>query len=306
MREQCARLAVSYIAHFDLRVNECDFALVLAHKRIVVYYFAIACQINKYEYNNMIQFKKASFLVSRMAAAALLAVSASQVIAEENLDKVKAKITTAWQAAKPGVVINDIEKTEMQGIYKISVGPSSNIYSNADGTNFMVGDLFRVEPNKITNVTEEARNGDRAKAVASVKDKDMVIFPAKGEKKARMYVFTDVDCYYCQKLHHNMDKMNAMGIEVAYLGYPRAGIGSGSYKKVASAWCAEDKLDALTKLKNRVEIPENVCEGNPIDAQYNLGRKIGLSGTPALVLEDGELIAGFLEPEALAGRLGLK
>ena len=254
----------------------------------------------------MIQFKTASIVVSRIASVLLVVASASQVMADDSVDKIKAKITAAWQAAKPGIEINSIEKTEMQGIYKVSVGPSDNIYSNADGTNFIVGDLFRVQPNKITNVSEESRNGDRAKAVASVKDKDMVIFPAKGEKKARMYVFTDVDCYYCQKLHHNMEKMNAMGIEVAYLGYPRAGIGSGSYNKIASAWCASDKEDALTRLKNRQEIPENVCEGNPIDSQYSLGREIGLSGTPALILEDGELIAGFLEPEALAGRLGLK
>lgn len=245
-------------------------------------------------------------IIARVAAAALTLGVAGGAWADEGLDKVKDTISKAWQAAKPGIVINAIEKTEIPGIYKVSVGPSSNIYSTADGANFIVGDLFRVQPNKITNVSEEARNGDRAKAVASVEDKDLIIFPAKGEKKARMYVFTDVDCYYCQKLHQNMDKMNEMGIEVAYLGYPRAGIGSGSYKKVASAWCAKDKNDALTKLKNRQEIPENVCEGNPIADQYNLGRQIGLSGTPALVLEDGELIAGFLEPEALAQRLGLK
>lgn len=254
--------------------------------------------------------KRSKFsLISRVAAAAVALSFATTAVAADkvdSIDKVKATISSAWQAAKPGIVISDIQKTEIPGIYKVSVGPSSNIYSTADGKNFVVGDLFRVEPNRITNVSEEARNGDRAKAVASVEDKDMVIFPAKGEKKARMYVFTDVDCYYCQKLHQNMDKMNEMGVEVAYLAYPRAGIGSGSYKKIASAWCADNKLDALTKLKNRQEIPEDVCANNPVDAQYQLGRDIGLSGTPALVLEDGELIAGFLEPEVLAERIGLK
>lgn len=253
-------------------------------------------------------FKK-SLLVSRIAAA-VLSLACSGVVfavqADEGLEKVKATISAAWQAAKPGIVISDIEKTEMPGIYKVSVGPSTNIYSNANGTNFIVGDLFRVQPNKITNVSEESRNGERAKAVASVADKDMIIFPAKGERKARIYVFTDVDCYYCQKLHHNMQQMNDMGIEIAYLAYPRAGIGSDSYKKVASAWCADDKRTALTKLKNREEIPMNVCANNPIDSEYSLGQSIGLSGTPALILESGELIAGFLEPEALAGRIGIK
>lgn len=246
--------------------------------------------------------------VVSLAATCMASFGAAPYVfaADPALDKVKATINAAWQAAKPGLVIDTVEKTEIPGIYKVSVGPSTNVYSTADGKNFVVGDLFRVEPNKITNVTEEARNGDRAKAVASVQDKDMVIFPAKGAKKTRLYVFTDVDCYYCQKLHHNMVQMNDMGIEVAYLAYPRAGIGSPAYRKIASAFCAENKQEAMTKLKNREEIPDNVCANNPIEAQYNLGRQIGLSGTPALILQDGELIAGFLEPDALAARLNLK
>jgi thiol:disulfide interchange protein DsbC len=258
------------------------------------------------EYEIMKTVNKIAPFLFRAATAVVISLCSVDAFADESLEKVKAKINAAWQAAKPGIVIDNVEKTEIPGIYKVSVGPSTNIYSTEDGANFVVGDLFRVQPNKITNVSEELRNNDRAKAVASLADKDMVIFPPKGEVKARMYVFTDVDCYYCRKLHHNMAKMNEMGIEVAYLGYPRAGIGSDSYKKIASAWCAEDRQAAMTKLKNQENIPENVCPNNPIADQYNLGRELGLSGTPALVLQSGELISGFLEPEALVGRLGLK
>jgi thiol:disulfide interchange protein DsbC len=34
-----------------------------------------------------------------------------------------------------------------------------------------------------------------------------------------------------------------------------------------------------------------------------LGREVGLSGTPAIVLEDGTLIGGYLSPDQLAATL---
>ena len=66
-------------------------------------------------------------------------------------------------------------------------------------------------------------------------------FLPEGKPKASIYVFTDVDCGYCQMLHKNVGKMNELGIEVRYLGYPRAGLNTASFNKLASAWCAADK-----------------------------------------------------------------
>ena len=37
-----------------------------------------------------------------------------------------------------------------------------------------------------------------------------------------------------------------------------------------------------------------------------MGQEVGLSGTPAIVLDDGELIAGYLPPDALKQRLEQK
>ena len=117
-------------------------------------------------------------------------------------------------------------------------------------------------------------------------------------------MFTDIDCGYCRKLHREIPQLNEMGIEVSYLAYPRAGIGSQSYSKYVSAWCAEDKLGALTLAKNGQEIPAKNCD-NPIAAQYELGQQMGISGTPAIVLEDGRLIPGYLNAQKLANALGV-
>ncbi|NNC55525.1 MAG: DsbC family protein, partial [Pseudomonadales bacterium] len=121
-----------------------------------------------------------------------------------------------------------------------------------------------------------------------------------------IYVFTDVDCYYCQKLHREVGQLNDLGVEVRYLAYPRAGVNSPVHKKLASAWCAKDPRDALTKLKAGEDIPENECAKNPIASQFHLGNRLGVSGTPAIFSESGKQLGGYVPADGIAERLGLK
>lgn len=225
---------------------------------------------------------------------------------EGSLEEIKQRINKTLQGAKPDLSVSDVQKSSIPGLYKVSLGQGPAIYTNADGTSFIVGDFYRINGAEVVNVSDEERNGLRAKAVAEIKKDDMIIFSPQGKPKASIYVFTDIDCGYCQMLHKNVGKMNELGIEVRYLGYPRSGINTPSFNKLASAWCAADKKGALTKLKNREEIPNNVCPNNPIAAQFQLGQQLGVSGTPALVFENGQMVPGFVEPERLAQMLNIK
>ena len=237
-----------------------------------------------------------------------VAVSAHGVFAQaaqSELEKATQAITKNLEAGKPGVKVSSVEPAAIPGMYKASIEGGPHVYTTADGVYFIAGDIYKVTPGSIVNLTDQERNGDRAKAMASIDKKDTITFAPKGDVKKVMYVFTDVDCGYCQKLHAQVPEYNELGIEVRYLAYPRAGINSRSYKKVASAWCAEDPQDALTKLKQRQNIPENVCADNPVAKQFQIGQQIGLSGTPALVFEDGQLIGGYVEPARLKDMLEL-
>ena len=102
-----------------------------------------------------------------------------------------------------------------------------------------------------------------------------------------------------------MVKRQRAGIEIRYLAYPRAGVGSESYRKIATAWCADDRQQAITMLKNRQSIPDNVCPGNPVADQFMLGQQAGVRGTPALVLEDGQMVPGYVSAVELVKTLGL-
>lgn len=207
--------------------------------------------------------------------------------------------------ARPDLKVTGVEATGIEGIEKVQIDGRGTIYVVEGGDYFFVGDLYRVDEGALVNVTEEGKNGEREKLLTSLKKDDMIVFSPKGKVKASIAVFTDVDCGYCQKLHQEVPALNDMGIEIRYLAYPRAGIGSPSYEKIASAWCADDKQDALTKLKQREPIPTNVCDGNPVADQYQLGQQMGVTGTPSLILDSGEMIPGYLPAQQLADRLGV-
>lgn len=254
---------------------------------------------------------KIPFLKTGLQALLLSFMTVSGVYAAEapkkdaGLEKVKQAISASLQAAKPGVVVTSVESSVIPGLYKTTIGDGAQIYATADGKFFMAGEVFEVSPGKIVNLTDQERNVERAKFIAGIDKKDTIVFSPKGEVKKVMYVFTDVDCGYCQLLHSKVSEYNDLGIEVRYLAYPRAGIHSKSYTKIASAWCAKDPNEAITKLKLRQEIPENVCEGNPVAEQFELGRKMNISGTPALLFEDGQLIGGYVEPARLLEMLNI-
>jgi len=205
--------------------------------------------------------------------------------------------------ARPELAIEKVRPSVAPGLYEVHLSAGPILYSTADGDFFVLGDLFSVGVGGVVNIAEQHRDRMRKELIAGVEREDMIIFASRGETLGAVTVFTDVDCIYCQKLHREVPAMNRAGIEVRYLAYPRAGVGSAGYRKIASAWCSADPREAITALKNRETIPENVCPGNPVADHFALGHKAGVRGTPALVLESGAMLPGYLSADDLARRM---
>ena len=220
-------------------------------------------------------------------------------------DDVVDVILSKLRAARPDLVFTDVKPSVLTGLYEVEFNGGGKIYSSATGDYFIAGEIYQVQATGLVNLSEFEKNGDRATSMASLKAADMIVFSPAKETKASIYVFTDVDCGYCRLLHKEVPRLNELGIEVRYLAFPGAGLGSESYKKVASAWCSDDKLNAMNLLKAGQSIPNNVCADNPVASQYNLGQKLGVNGTPAIVLESGELIPGYVKADELVRRLNL-
>ncbi|MGB1142028.1 MAG: DsbC family protein, partial [Halioglobus sp.] len=159
---------------------------------------------------------------------------------------------------------------------------------------------------QFVNLTEKRRDGERLALMAGVAKEDMIIFSPEGETRTHISVFTDITCGYCRKLHQEVPELNRRGIEVRYLAYPRAGLGTPGFAQLVTAWCAKDPREALTQLKNGEQVPAQSCADNPVAAQFELGQAVGVRGTPALVTEDGTLVPGYQTADQLMVTLGLE
>lgn len=221
------------------------------------------------------------------------------VSADENADieKIKIRLSKLMPKEQP----NLIRPSQVPGLYEVFFGPSL-VYTTSDGRYLISGDIIDIDSKR--NITKPARNLARLKTLSKVNDDKMIVFPAKDEKFSVM-IFTDIDCGYCRKLHNEMDQYNAQGITVKYLFFPRSGIGSDSYRKAESVWCADSRLKAMTDAKNGRRVNAEKCE-NPVSNHMALGEAVGVSATPTLVLNDGELMPGYLPAEKLAQYLQTK
>ncbi len=192
---------------------------------------------------------------------------------------------------------SSIQQSVIPNMYQVMYG-TEVVYVSADGKYFLAGDLINMETRE--NMSDVAKQAVRKK-ILDRQDNKPVVFKAKNEKHV-LQVFTDIDCPYCAKLHREVPQLNAKGITIEYLMFPRAGLKSQSYTKAVSMWCADDNKQSMTDAKERKPISPKTCE-NPIAAQYNLGGEIGVTGTPALITSTGKLIPGYMPADRLAAML---
>ncbi len=241
-------------------------------------------------------------VIRRLAAGVFglsLAVSAAIPAGDDagaDADAVKAKIAKAF-----GVDRSQIRPSPVSGWYEVQREHEFG-YVSTDGKFLLRGDLVDMATGK--SLTEEQRKADRLAALQQLGSDSMIEFDPAPPVAAKylVTVFTDLDCPYCRKMHSQIADYNAKGIAVRYAFFPRHGLNSPTYYQAISVWCSGDRRAALTRAKLGQSIPSRKCD-NPVDKELNLALKLGITGTPGIILPDGTLHTGYAEPDELAEML---
>ncbi len=207
-------------------------------------------------------------------------------------------LSARLEVLAPGMKPDHVTETALSGMYEVRFG-SIIVYLSADGRYMLRGDLIDLDAGR--NVTEVARRSMRAETIGGLGEASMITF-APHTVKHTITVFTDVDCPYCARMHQQMADYNRLGIAIRYTAFPRAGVGSPTWDKMVSVWCAKDQHGAMTDAKAGVAVEPARCD-DPVELHYEAGKAIGVTGTPAIVLESGTLIPGYVPPDELLGRL---
>lgn len=209
-----------------------------------------------------------------------------QTSAAETAEQVKEKIQRNFQ----GETVENIRPSPFEGVYEVTLG-AGVFYT--DGRYLLQGDLYDLKTQQ--NLTKKS-------LVGNIPDDETIIFPAEGKSRHTLTIFTDTTCGYCRRLHQDVDKLNAAGITVRYLIYPRGGPGSRAARELESAWCSDDPQQALTRAKQGEKIPTKRCE-NPLKENIERARHFGLRGTPLIITDQGHSINGYKPADALIRQL---
>ena len=221
--------------------------------------------------------------VAALAATIVLPISAVSAEGDAELEAVRAKVSEMFDMIDP----SDVTASPVDGWYTVQKG-SIVAYVSGDGRYLLQGDLIDLDQG--VNLSELTRNDVRRELVASLKDDESILF-SPADAKHSVTIFTDIDEYMSQ------------GIAVRYVLYPRNGRRSHAWTTSENVWCSGDRNEALTAAKLDQEFETSSCDASMIARHYQLGQDIGLTGTPAIVTEDGTMIGGYVPPDALSARL---
>lgn len=215
---------------------------------------------------------------------------------------VEAKQMVAQKVAAiaPGLTIDSIEFAPIDNFYEVTTG-TQVVYISTDGKHLLLGELLDADSGE--NLTEKRRAGLTAGMLTRYDEGQMIVI-GPDDPRRFVTVFTDVDCPYCVKFHRDVPALNAAGVQVRYLLFPRAGIDSKSYQRAVGVWCAEDRIESIGIAKAGGEVEYRECE-NPVKGHYELGQEVGIRGTPAIILDDGRTIAGYVPADRLLAQLGI-
>jgi len=220
-------------------------------------------------------------------------VISNSVLAET--DSIK-ELKQALAKTMPNVKPSKISKSPVDGLYEVVVG-TQVVYMSVDARYMIDGDLIDIKTKK--NISEDAKSAIRLATIGKLGPDQMLVYTPKNVKNT-ITVVTDIDCPYCRRLHSEVPKYLEKNVEVRYIFMPLKG--AADMKKTISVWCSDDQQLALDMAKSGSDIEEQTCD-NPIKEHLALARELGVRGTPAIILEDGQLLPGYVPVDKLVAEL---
>lgn len=197
----------------------------------------------------------------------------------------------------PKMQIDYIGAAALPGFREVIVGGQVVLISD-DGKYLVQGSVVDIGSQKELTQSSPALSKYRVDLLKSVKTSERIVF-APPNPKYTISVFTDIECGYCRKLHSEIAEYNKRGIAIEYMAFPRMGLGSQDHRDMISVWCATDRKQALTDAKGGKPVPARSCKSTPVDMEYHVGQRLGISGTPAIFAPDGTQLGGYLPPDKM-------
>lgn len=216
-------------------------------------------------------------MFGRIAMFSLL--SCISAISLANVETLKSNLTRHY----PNIHVSNIQATEMTGLYSANLD-NQIIYLDENAQHMFIGSMVRLKDQK--NLTKDLVLKQNSIDWKQLPLKD-AIKTLKGNGKQQLAIFSDPNCPYCKKLEVELDKLNDVTIYTFI--YP---LKAQSIAVSKSIWCDPNQAYAWKNLLQKNVQPKETTCTNPIDRNLELGKKLGIEGTPTLIFGNGLKMVG--------------
>lgn len=254
--------------------------------------------------------------VPKRAGAALLSLTAlsigawglSQAVqpvhaaaSKSEVERISAAVNESLGASGVKVLsVTDIEFVD--GLFEVVVshnGGKKIIYTNASGSHLILGELL--EGKSMTNLTEARL--DKLNAINFDKDLPvgLALKSVYGTGSRKIAVFEDPNCGYCKRFRkETLTKLQ----DTTVYTYVYPVLGRDSVDKAQKVMCSSDKSKMWDDWMLKDQSPTGNGNCNPpIEELVNLGRGMGVAGTPTVFFQDGTRASGAIASADLNRRI---
>ena len=230
---------------------------------------------------------KAYLTATMIALMTTSMVHANQSALEKNLKKEFPEINTKILGTTP-----------VKEVYEVLIGENV-VYTDQNARYFFVGQLIDFKNKE--NLTAK-REKQLTQVDVSTLPTEQAIKSVKGDGTRKLYVFSDPDCPYCKKLEQNLTNID--NVTIYTFLFPLKNLHPNAENVAKQIWCSSNPYEAWEEymILNNPPSALATCD-NPVQKNINLGRNIGVTGTPTLFFQDGTRVSGAMSHENISKML---
>jgi thiol:disulfide interchange protein DsbC len=216
-----------------------------------------------------------------LASALFILAAAASLPASADEASVKKAIET-----KLGAKVTSVTKSGYLGLYEIYAN-GEVIYTDEKVSAILGGPLF--DAKTMRNITSE-----RLQKLTAIKFSDLpleyAVKQVRGDGKRVMASFEDPNCGYCKKLARDAAKLDNVTIYTFLMPI----LAPDSLDKSKQIWCSADQAKAWNEWMQdgKALSGKGDCDTSAVQKTLELGRRLGISGTPTLFFADGQRVVG--------------
>lgn len=223
----------------------------------------------------------------------------SSAFASNSVEEITQKVNVILNGSGQVLSVEPVEG--FKDFYEVVVQEPSTqriMYTNGDGSRVILGSLINTQT--MANLTARRMDDLNRIDFDADLDKSLAFTNVYGDGEREIAIFEDPRCGYCKQLRKQAIE-NLKNATVYTFVYPV--LGQSSVELSTSLLCSDNPSEAWRDwMVNNKSPSKKECEV-PLNTLLELGKSMGITGTPTIFFKDGSRVNGAIQAAELIRRM---